>query len=134
MALRMSRSERMPTSFVPFSETTSDPIPSARKRRSASAIDTLGRMVFTSRPLRTRMYSTFIRRSSPLHRMRAEARVAQAPPLDRIGQDRSGRAALELGQLTLGPDRIGHRSHLAVPVHGLDAPASRIRLRPDTDP
>src|SRR4051794_23933898 len=130
MALRMSRSERMPTSFVPFSETTSEPIPSARRRRSASATDTSGRMVFTSRPLRARMYSTFIRRSSPLHRMRAEARVAQAPPLDRIGQDRSGRAALELGQLTLGPDRIGHRSHLAVPAPGLDARGLEDQIAP----
>src|SRR5690242_10530628 len=61
----MSRSERMPSRSVPFSETTSDPIRSVRIRWSASSSEALGLMVFTSRPLRARMCSTFIRQPSP---------------------------------------------------------------------
>src|SRR5689334_24444012 len=64
MASRMSRSDRMPTRSAPVSETMSAPIRSARRRWSASPSETSGLTVFTSRPLRARMYSTFIGRSS----------------------------------------------------------------------
>src|SRR3954468_5550489 len=112
----MSRSERMPSIFAPSVETTSALIRSWRRRWSASSSEALGLMVFTSRPLFTRMCSTFIGRSSALHRLRPKARVAQAPPLDRIRPDRSGQAVLPLS-----PDRIGQRPHHAVPVPRLDA-------------
>src|SRR4051794_11564442 len=60
----MSRSERMPTRSVPVSETTSDPIRSVRRRWSAPSSEASGVMVLTSRPLRARMYSTFMRQLS----------------------------------------------------------------------
>src|SRR4051812_2527769 len=60
----MSRSERMPTRSVPFSETTSDPIRSVHRRWSASSSEASGVMVLTSRPLLARMYSTFMRQPS----------------------------------------------------------------------
>src|SRR3954454_10253385 len=66
MASRMSRSDRMPSRPVPFPETTSAPIRSARRRWSASPSEAVGSMVLTSRPLRTRMCSTFTGRPSPL--------------------------------------------------------------------
>src|SRR3954454_17970171 len=64
MASRMSRSERMPSRSAPLPETTRAPIRSARRRWSASPSDTSGLTVFTSRPLRARMYSTFMRQPS----------------------------------------------------------------------
>src|SRR5689334_3500370 len=62
----MSRSDRMPSIRAPSAETTKAPIRSVCRRWSASSSGAPGAMVLTSRPLRARMYSTFIGRSSPL--------------------------------------------------------------------
>src|SRR4051795_5771432 len=115
------RSETMPAILAPSAETTRAPTFPSRMRCRASETVASGVMVHTSRPLLARMCSTFTGRSSPLHRARPEARVPQAPPVDRVRQDRSGLPPLELGQLTFRPDRVGQRPHPAIPVARLDA-------------
>src|SRR3954447_5631688 len=115
------RSETMPAILAPSAETTRAPTFSSRMRCRASETVASGVMVHTSRPLLARMCSTFTGRSSPLHRARPEARVPQAPRVDRVRQDRSGLPPLELGQLTFRPDRVGQRPHPAIPVARLDA-------------
>src|SRR6185369_6392608 len=115
------RSETMPAILAPSAETTRAPTFSSRMRCRASETVASGVMVHTSRPLLARMCSTFTGRSSPLHRVRPEARVSQAPPVDRVRQDRSGQAMLEPGQLAFRPDRVGQRAHPAIPVARLDA-------------
>src|SRR4051812_50122628 len=115
------RSETMPAILAPSAETTRAPTFSSRMRCKASETVASGVTVHPSRPLLARMCSTFTGRSSPLHRARPEARVPQAPPVDRVRQDRSGLPPLELGQLTFRPDRVGQRAHPAIPVARLDA-------------
>src|SRR3954465_11177962 len=115
------RSETMPAILAPSAETTRAPTFSSRTRCRASETVASGVTVHTSRPLLARMCSTFTGRSSPLHRARPEARVPQAPPVDRVRQDRPGLPPLELGQLTFRPDRVSQRAHPAIPVARLDA-------------
>src|SRR3954468_17473777 len=115
------RSETMPAILAPSAETTRAPTFSSRMRCRASETVASGVVVHTSRPLLARMCSTFTGRSSPLYRMRPEARVPQAPAIDRTWQDRLGWSMLEPGLLLLCTDRIGQWPHHAIPVAGLDA-------------
>src|SRR3954464_11184399 len=124
----------MPAILAPSAETTRAPTFLLRMRCRASETVASGVMVHTSPPLLARMCSTFIGRSSPLHRVRPEARVPQAPPVDRVRQDRPGLPPLELGQLAFRPDRVGPRPHGAIPVARLDAGGLEDQVAPRPRP